>query len=74
MWQVRALFRRTGYRLYRTERLANALGHLAGVLQQLSVLEGSQIKVRSQLLYQVFMGPSRTAAFRCCCLEQSPCG
>ena len=44
--QVRDLFRRTGVQLDRTERLANALGHLPGVLQQLSALEGSQVKVK----------------------------
>ncbi|CAL8464515.1 g4050 [Coccomyxa elongata] len=43
--KVRDLFRHTGVQLDRTERLANALGHLAGVLQELSALEGSHVKM-----------------------------
>ena len=44
--QAREIYRRTGARLDRTERLANSLGHLAGVLTTLSVIRGTDMKAR----------------------------
>jgi hypothetical protein len=43
--QARELRRATGARLDRTERVANALGHLAGVITRLQALRGSGMKV-----------------------------
>ena len=49
--QVRELARQSGMRLDRTERVANSLGHLAGVLSQLSSLDTTGIKVASGTEY-----------------------
>ena len=46
--QVRQLYRRTGVKLDRTERLANTLGHLLGVVDRLDSVPKS-IKVRRYL-------------------------
>ena len=46
--QARDLLRKQGVRIDRTERVANALGHLLGVLQKLSALKDSGVKVSPQ--------------------------
>ena len=47
--QARSLFRTKGAGVDRTERVANALGHLLGVLHKLASLEDSGVKVRARL-------------------------
>lgn len=44
--QAREARRATGARIDRTERVANALGHLAGVITRLQALKTSGMKVR----------------------------
>lgn len=43
--QARELQRRTGAHIDRTERVASALGHLAGVITRLQALKGSGMRV-----------------------------
>ena len=47
--QARALQRTLGVRIDRTERVANSLGHLMGVLQKLMTVHDSGVKVRALL-------------------------
>ena len=45
--QVRDLYRTQGACIDRTERVANALGHLLGVLHKLASLKDTGVKVRA---------------------------
>ena len=47
--QARNLYRIRGARIDRTERVANALGHLLGVLHKLASVKDSGVKVRARL-------------------------